>query len=133
MFEVVFSFSILLHVPVFHLLSIALLLYSAFTSIRFTPSQYLTCLFHRHSIIIHVSGDNQALDEEIEYEPLYETNLSREDQNRKAVRDYLLKRAAATVYIHLFCVLILVLYIHIHYTHSIFMHSFVYVCKYICG
>lgn len=75
---------------------------------RFTSffMAFITCLFHRHSIIIHVSGDNQALDEEIEYEPLYETNLSREDQNRKAVRDYLLKRAPATVYIHLFCVLI---------------------------
>lgn len=90
------------------LLSSSLMSFVSFIRLPFPPP------FHYHPR----SGDNQALDKEIEYEPLYETNLSREDQNRKAVRDYLLERASlATVFtFYLFCVLTLV-----------------YLFKYICG
>lgn len=38
-----------------------------------------------HSLSFHSRDNQELLDKEIEYELLYETNLSREDQNRKAV------------------------------------------------
>lgn len=83
----------------------------------FCCHRFLSLSFVRHFIVISFERQSRASDKEIEeYELLYETNLSREDQNRKAVRDYLLKRVCYSVYIYLTCVLTLV-----------------YLCKYICG
>lgn len=65
------------------------------------------------SILIPFWNDNQEnyTDKEIKCEPHYETNLSREDQNRKAVCVYLLKCAFAILFtFYLFCVLYACLY-----------------------
>lgn len=86
-------------------------------------------------IVIPFGRQSRELqDKEIEYELLYETNLSREDQNRKAVRDYLLERAPHTLSLSLSLSLCRTISSSHHCIYVLFiLRALVYLYKYICG